>query len=119
MKFLNDIDNKAGAARSRSSTPPSAWRKTGNNEVAFRFYRAAAHAGYRDIRPPLQAFLMSVGRQKFVVPLYAALRANPEDRPGPKRLQGGARALPPGDARQRRQSRWQAKNNKGTEECNT
>ena len=38
------------------------------------------HAGYRDIRPQLNAFLMSVGRQKFVVPLYAALRANAEDR---------------------------------------
>jgi hypothetical protein len=28
----------------------------------------------------MQAFLMSVGRKKFVVPLYTALRANDEDR---------------------------------------
>jgi hypothetical protein len=28
-------------------------------------------AGY-DVRSRLQAFLMSVGRQKFVVPLYSA-----------------------------------------------
>ena len=34
------------------------------------------HAGY-DVREPLDAFLMSVGRQKFVVPLYTALLKNP------------------------------------------
>jgi leukotriene-A4 hydrolase len=28
----------------------------------------------------MEAFLMSVGRQKFVVPLYAALREKAEDR---------------------------------------
>ncbi len=80
MKFLNDIDNKADAKRLKELDVAFGLAKTGNNEVAFRFYRAAVHAGYRDIRPQLNAFLMSVGRQKFVVPLYAALRANAEDR---------------------------------------
>jgi aminopeptidase N len=80
MKFLNDIDNKADAARLQELDAAFGLAKTGNNEVAFRFYRAAAHAGYRAVRPQMQAFLMSVGRKKFVVPLYAALRANPDDR---------------------------------------
>lgn len=80
MKFLNDIDNKANAARLQELDAAFGLAKTGNNEVAFRFYRAAAHAGYRAVRPQMQAFLMSVGRKKFVVPLYAALRANPDDR---------------------------------------
>jgi aminopeptidase N len=80
MKFLNDIDNKAAAAALRELDAAFGLAETGNNEVAFRFYRAAAHAGYRAIRPQLQRFLMSVGRRKFVVPLYTALRANPEDR---------------------------------------
>jgi aminopeptidase N len=80
MKFLNDIDNKADAARLKELDAAFGLATTKNNEVAFRFYRAAVHAGYRDIRPQLQAFLNSVGRQKFVVPLYAALRANAEDR---------------------------------------
>ena len=80
MKFLNDIDNKVDAKRLKELDVAFGLAKTGNNEVAFRFYRAAVHAGYRDIRPQLNAFLMSVGRQKFVVPLYTALRANAEDR---------------------------------------
>jgi leukotriene-A4 hydrolase len=80
MKFLNDIDGKASAAQLKELDQAFGLGKTGNNEVAFRFYRASIKAGYRDIRAPLTAFLMSVGRQKFVVPLYAALLKNPGDK---------------------------------------
>ncbi len=80
MKFLNDIDTRASAAQLKQLDQAFALGKSRNNEVAFRFFRAAIHAGYRDIRVPLEAFLMSVGRQRFVVPLYTALQANVEDR---------------------------------------
>jgi aminopeptidase N len=80
MKFLNDIDGKASAAQLKELDAKFGLAKTGNNEVAFRFYRASIKAGNRDIREPLHAFLMSVGRQKFVVPLYAALLKNPDDK---------------------------------------
>jgi len=80
MKFLNDIDNKASAPRLEQIDRAYGLSTTKNNEVAFRFYRASVHAGYRAVRPQLEAFLMSVGRQKFVVPLYAALREKPDDR---------------------------------------
>ncbi|MGZ8289497.1 MAG: M1 family metallopeptidase [Telluria sp.] len=80
MKFLNDVDLKATAAQLKELDQAFGIGRTGNNEVAFRFYRASINAGYRDIRQPLEAFLMSVGRQKFVVPLYTALRKNPQDK---------------------------------------
>ena len=80
MKFLNDIDGKATAAQLKELDQAFGLARTVNNEVAFRFYRASINAGYRDIRAPLEAFLMSVGRQKFVVPLYTALRKNPQDK---------------------------------------
>ncbi|MFP5389933.1 MAG: M1 family metallopeptidase [Gammaproteobacteria bacterium] len=80
MKFLNDIDGKAGPDQLRELDQAFGLGRSGNNEVAFRFYRAAIDGGYRDVRAPLEAFLMSVGRQKFVVPLYAALRKQTEDR---------------------------------------
>ena len=91
MKFLNDIDNKADAARLEELDKAFGLAKTGNNEVAFRFYRAAVHAGYQGVRPHLEAFLMSVGRQKFVVPLYTALRAKPDDRAWAERIYKAAR----------------------------
>jgi leukotriene-A4 hydrolase len=80
MKFLNDIDGKASAAQLKDLDAKFGLARTGNNEVAFRFYRAGINAGNRDIRAPLQAFLMSVGRQKFVVPLYAALMKDPDEK---------------------------------------
>ena len=81
MKFLNDIDTKVSAARLKELDQAFGLATTKNNEVAFRFYRAAIHAGYTSaIREPLRAFLMSVGRQKFVVPLYTALVHDPKER---------------------------------------
>ncbi len=92
MKFLNDIDNKADAARLKELDAAFGLARTRNNEVAFRFYRAAVHAGYREIRPQVQIFLNSVGRKKFVVPLYTALRANPQDRAWAEGVYKAARA---------------------------
>jgi aminopeptidase N len=77
IKFLNDIDNKATKAQLAELDARFGLGKTRNNEVAFRFFRASIHAGYDGIMAPLESFLMNVGRQKFVVPLYAALLASP------------------------------------------
>ena len=41
MKFLNDIDGKASAAQLKELDQKFGLAKTGNNEVAFRFYRAS------------------------------------------------------------------------------
>jgi len=80
MKFLNDVDQQATRAQIEDLDRVFHLSDTGNSEVAFRFYRAAVHAGDQAVRPPLEAFLLRVGRQKFVVPLYAALHARPEDK---------------------------------------
>jgi aminopeptidase N len=76
MHFLNDIDNKANATQLRELDQTFGLRTSRNNEIAYRFYLAAVHANY-DVRQQLNDFLMSVGRQKFVVPLYGALLKNP------------------------------------------
>ena len=79
MHFLNDIDGKATAAQLKELDRAYGLAKSGNNEIAFRFYLASVHAGY-DVRKPVQKFLMSVGRRKFVVPLYAAMLQRPADK---------------------------------------
>jgi leukotriene-A4 hydrolase len=78
MHFLNGIDGKASAAQMKELDDAFKLRDTRNNEIGFRFLLASVHAGY-GVREPLNAFLMSVGRQKFVVPLYKALLANPNE----------------------------------------
>jgi aminopeptidase N len=91
MHFLNDIDNKASAAQLRELDQVFALKTSKNNEIAYRFYLASVHAGY-DVREQLNTFLMSVGRQKFVVPLYTALLDKPQDAPWAKSVFVKARA---------------------------
>lgn len=91
MHFLNDIDGKASAAQLKELDQAYALGKSGNNEIAFRFYLASVHAGY-DVRAPLKQFLMSVGRQKFVVPMYTALLKTPDDKAWALAIYAKARA---------------------------
>jgi aminopeptidase N len=91
MHFLNDIDGKASAAQMQELDQSFGLGKTGNNEIAYRFFLASVHAGY-DVREPLNKFLMSVGRQKFVVPLYAALLKNPHEKDWAKGVYAKARS---------------------------
>ncbi|OEZ60068.1 M1 family metallopeptidase [Duganella sp. HH105] len=90
MHFLNDIDGKAGAAQMQELDQAFALGKSGNNEIAYRFYLASIKAGY-SVREPLNTFLMSVGRQKFVVPLYTALLKNPAEKEWAKSVYAKAR----------------------------
>ncbi|WP_342120572.1 M1 family metallopeptidase [Pseudoduganella sp. OTU4001] len=90
MHFLNGIDGKANAAQMKELDEAFKLRDTKNNEIGFRFYLASVHAGY-GVRQQLNAFLMSVGRQKFVVPLYKALLANPNEAAWAKAVYAKAR----------------------------
>jgi leukotriene-A4 hydrolase len=90
IHFLNDIDRKANAVQLKDLDQAYGVGKTGNNEVAFRFLLASIHAGY-DVHVPLETFLMSVGRMKFAVPLYAALVERPDDKAWAVALYGKAR----------------------------
>jgi leukotriene-A4 hydrolase len=90
MHFLNGIDGKANAAQMKELDDAFKLRDTKNNEIGFRFLLASVHAGY-GVREPLNAFLMSVGRQKFVVPLYKALLANPNEAAWAKSVYAKAR----------------------------
>jgi len=90
MHFLNGIDGKANAAQMKELDDAFKLRETKNNEIGFRFLLASVHAGY-GVREPLHAFLMSVGRQKFVVPLYKALLANPNEAAWAKAVYAKAR----------------------------
>jgi leukotriene-A4 hydrolase len=79
IHFLDDIDGKATAAQLKELDQAYVLARSHNDEIAFRFFLSSVKAGYK-VREPLNAFLMSVGRQKFVVPLYTALLNNPDEK---------------------------------------
>lgn len=45
----------------------------GNAEIAEEWFGLAIKVGYTPVKPELEAFLMKVGRRKFLEPLYEAL----------------------------------------------
>ena len=51
---------------------------SGNAEILSDWFHRAIPAGYKPAYPALERFLMSVGRRKFIGPLYAALAKTPE-----------------------------------------
>jgi len=91
MHFLNDIDGKASALQMQQLDQAFALGKTANNEIAYRFLLSSVKAGY-NVREPLNKFLLSVGRQKFVVPLYAALLKNPGEKDWARTVYAKARS---------------------------
>jgi aminopeptidase N len=91
MHFLNDIAGKANAQQMQELDSSFALGKSGNNEIAYRFFLASVQAGY-NVREPLNKFLMSVGRKKFVVPLYSALLKNPNEKDWAKGVYAKARS---------------------------
>ncbi|TFW22557.1 M1 family metallopeptidase [Duganella callida] len=91
MHFLNDINGKATAQQMQELDQNFGVGKTGNNEIAYRFFLASVQAGY-NVREPLNKFLLSVGRQKFVVPLYTALLKNANEKDWAKGVYAKARS---------------------------
>ncbi|GAB4332387.1 MAG: M1 family metallopeptidase [Flammeovirgaceae bacterium] len=51
--------------------------QSGNNEILFEWLMHAIKAEYQPAYPKLEQFLESVGRRKFVVPLYEELSQRP------------------------------------------
>jgi len=91
IHFLNDIDGKATAAQMQELDQNFGLGKSGNNEIAYRFYLSSVKAGY-NVREPLEKFLSSVGRKLFVVPLYTALLKNPNEKDWAKALYAKTRS---------------------------
>jgi leukotriene-A4 hydrolase len=52
--------------------------RSGNSEVAFQWLMMAIHNRYEPAYPKLEEFLMSIGRRKFIKPLYEELAKTPE-----------------------------------------
>ena len=48
---------------------------SGNSEIAAAWLEASIRNGYEPAYPRLEEFLTTVGRRKFLVPLYKALLA--------------------------------------------
>lgn len=54
--------------------------RSGNSEIAFQWLMMSIQNGYEQAYPRLEDFLLSVGRRKYIRPLYQELVKTPEGR---------------------------------------
>jgi aminopeptidase N len=52
--------------------------QSGNSEIAAIWFEKSIYYGYDKIDKELEAFLIKIGRRKFLMPLYTALASTPE-----------------------------------------
>ena len=64
---------------------------SGNNEILAVWLRLSIHNGYEAAYPRLEEFLMTVGRRKFLKPLYAELAKSSEGLGWARRVYASAR----------------------------
>ena len=94
LRFLNRLPRKLGTPRLDTLASAFALGSSTNNEVIFAWLDLATQNRYDPAVAALTAFLTSVGRGKFVRPLYKTLYADAEwGRPIAQRLYAEARPL--------------------------
>ena len=94
LRFLNRLPRKLDKGRLDTLASAFALGSTTNNEVLFAWLDLATQNRYDPAVPALTAFLSSVGRGKFVRPLYKTLYADAAwGRPIAQRLYAQARPL--------------------------
>lgn len=73
QRFLNELPQDLSAARLAGLDSALGLSASGNSEVLFAWLMIAVENRYEPAVPALERFLTSVGRRKFVLPLFRAL----------------------------------------------
>ncbi|HVF36306.1 MAG TPA: leukotriene A4 hydrolase C-terminal domain-containing protein, partial [Candidatus Saccharimonadia bacterium] len=86
LHFLNGIPKDA--TKEQLASIDAAWNltRTGNAEIAMRWFLSGIRADYEPIRAPLEAHLVGIGRRKLVVPLYEELAKSPGNKAWAERV---------------------------------
>lgn len=92
----DDLDTRSVAVldRQRMAELDKAFHLTqsGNSEIAFQWLMMSIKNRYEPAYPRLEDFLMTIGRRKFIKPLYEALAKTPEGKQRAEAIYRRARA---------------------------
>jgi leukotriene A-4 hydrolase/aminopeptidase len=79
LHFLKSVqDSGHAAARMAELDQTFNLTRSGNSEIAFQWLLMSIRNAYQPAYPRLEEFLMSIGRRKFIKPLYEELAKSPE-----------------------------------------
>ncbi len=76
--FLNNMPQKLSQPQLRALDKAFALTESGNNEIAHSWLRIAIRNNYRPAWPRLERYLLSIGRNKLIKPLYQDLAKTAE-----------------------------------------
>lgn len=91
LRFLDALPDNLSTAQMTALDEAFRFTDSGNAEIAFAWFRLAIAHRYEPAMPAVERFLTSVGRRKFVRPLYADLLATDWGRPLAERIYRAAR----------------------------
>ncbi|MCC6340826.1 MAG: M1 family metallopeptidase [Bryobacterales bacterium] len=89
--FLRAFPNTVGPAKMAQLDRVFGFSKSGNSEILFEWLMMTVRNGYTPAYPELERFLMTVGRRKFIKPLYEELAKTPEGKARAEAIYGKAR----------------------------
>lgn len=73
LRFLRSLPSDVSIERMRDLDSAFGFTKSGNSEILAQWLMLAISSGYEEAYPALESFLTTVGRRKFLVPLYKEL----------------------------------------------
>ncbi|MEP7133120.1 MAG: M1 family metallopeptidase, partial [Acidobacteriota bacterium] len=77
LRFLSDFPVDLPAEKAAALDAAFALSESKNTEIAFRWHLLSISNGYPGDGPRLETFLTSIGRRKYLKPLYEALAKTP------------------------------------------
>lgn len=78
LHFLRAVDHRVSDAQLRTLDQAFGLTRSTNSEILARWLQIAAARRYDPAYTRLEEFLLTVGRRKFLVPIYQALVSTPE-----------------------------------------
>jgi len=73
LHFLRQLPSDLGVEKMKDLDNRFALTQTGNSEIAAEWFLRAIENNYSAADDAIEAFLIRVGRRKFLMPIYTAL----------------------------------------------
>ena len=80
LHFLGSLPDRPGRERMKELDDAFRLTRSANSEITFRWLLLAVRNGFEPAYPRLEEFLTSMGRRKFLKPLYEELVKTPAGR---------------------------------------
>lgn len=91
LRFLNTLPDSLSIDQMKKLDDAFHFTQTGNSEILFAWFEHVIPSKYEAAYPSIENFLTTVGRRKFVKPLYTALAKTPEGKEMAKKIYAKAR----------------------------